>query len=70
MTNWWEMHKHDRHKTKDTHIRVLTARRLIVLLRNFLRSRGHRNSVVKNSVMKLQGMRLAIEELEKGPYRS
>lgn len=37
---------------------VLTASLLMVLLQKRLRNSGHRNSVVKSKVMKLQGVRI------------
>ena len=57
MTNWGEPCQLSRHGIKRTHMRVLIARRLIVLLRKVLRKSGHRNSAVKSNVMKLQGVR-------------
>ena len=70
MMNWWESCQHGRQETKDTYMSVLIARRLMVLLRNLPRNSGHRNRVVKSSVMKLQGVRMAIETLRRGSYRS
>jgi len=40
-------------RLKRTYMSVLIASRFMVLLRRLLRNSGHRNSVVKNSVMKL-----------------
>jgi hypothetical protein len=37
---------------------VLIASRLMVLLQKLLRNSGHRNSVVKDNVMNLQGVRI------------
>jgi len=42
-------------QAKYTHMSVLNASRLMVLLQNFLRNSGHKNSVVKSRVIKLQG---------------
>jgi len=57
MPNWWEPCQHDQHEAKPTHMSVLNASRLIVLLRKRPRNSGHRNRTVKSNVIKLRGVR-------------
>ena len=48
-------------ETNHTYTSVRIARRLMVLLRNLLRNKGHRKSVVNSSVTKLEKVRISIE---------
>ena len=49
---------------------VLTASRLMVLLRKVPRNSGHRNSAVKNNVMELQRVRVYDRGIGESPHRS
>lgn len=53
-------------ETDDTYMSVRIARRLMVLLRNLLRSNGHRKSVVNKSVTELEKVSVAVEMSEEG----